>query len=210
MILILLKWVLHNISHEIMITLLRVMYPILNLFLQIKLSFMVLTWTAINYHINIKSILRIWERIMPHTTNRRGGRIWTKEGENPQHLRLLPEKNLILTHYMLRGWWFQLLDGLGNYVIWPGNIEQVLMMANNLINFGYTYTKKSLKRTPYIVYTLIHISCLFTQTSSRLALALELRGRYWFLNRLILSTAFTGTNNQEGPTTFDTYTWFTL
>ena len=39
---------------------------------------------------------------------------------------------------MLRKLWLHLLAGLGQYVIYPEAIEQVLVMANNLISFGYT------------------------------------------------------------------------
>ena len=41
-----------------------------------------------------------------------------------------------------------LLGGMGNYVIWTGETGQVLVMANNLMIFGYTYAKIRLKIPP--------------------------------------------------------------
>ena len=59
---VLLKWVLYNVSHVIMRILLRVMSPILNLLLPITLLFVVLTWTTIQYPIKITFILDIWAK----------------------------------------------------------------------------------------------------------------------------------------------------
>ena len=56
-----------------------------------------------------------------------------------QHLRDFPEKNLIPTHYMLRAWWLNLLDGMVYHVIRLGKIEQVLLMNNNIATLGYNY-----------------------------------------------------------------------
>ena len=36
-------------------------------------------------------------------------------------------------YYMFSMWWLNLLNGLGQYVILPGGIEQVLVMTNNII-----------------------------------------------------------------------------
>ena len=36
-------------------------------------------------------------------------------------------------HYMVSVWWLNLLNGLGQYFILPGDIEQVLVMTNNII-----------------------------------------------------------------------------
>ena len=60
MLLVLLKWYLNNISHGIMRTLLRIMFPILNLLLYITLLIMVLTWPVTHYLIKIACILGIW------------------------------------------------------------------------------------------------------------------------------------------------------
>ena len=62
MLLTLIKWYLHNISHGIMRTLIRIMLPILKLLLYITVLYMVLTWSATQYHINIVSILGIWTK----------------------------------------------------------------------------------------------------------------------------------------------------
>ena len=61
MLLILFKFFLHNISHVIIMILLRMMPHILNLFLHVILLLMVLTWPSIQYPINITSILGIRE-----------------------------------------------------------------------------------------------------------------------------------------------------
>ena len=59
-ILVLLDWSLKNVSHRIMRILLRYTTPVLDLSFYITLLLMVLTWTAIQYPINIKSNLGIW------------------------------------------------------------------------------------------------------------------------------------------------------
>ena len=55
-----LKWSIKNISHIIIRTLLRIMFPVLNLLLYIMLLIMVLTWPATRYPIKITFILGIW------------------------------------------------------------------------------------------------------------------------------------------------------
>ena len=47
----------------------------------------------------------------------------------------IPEEKLILIHNMIITWWLHLLAGLGHHVIRPGVIEQVLVMAKNLMTF---------------------------------------------------------------------------
>ena len=86
-----------------------------------------------------------------------GRRRCARYGDDPQHLRALPEKNLILVHYMLNTWWLHLLEVLGRYAIRPGAIEQVLVMTNNIITFGYHYAKLRIKKTPDIIYKLTPI-----------------------------------------------------
>ena len=39
-------------------------------------------------------------------------------------------------HYMISVWWLNLLDGLGQYVTLPVDIEQVVVMTNNIITLG--------------------------------------------------------------------------
>ena len=65
-----------------------------------------------------------------------GGCRRTRERDDSQHIRAFPEKNLILTHYMLSVWWFHLLFTLGNYVIQPGVIELVLVMTKSITTLG--------------------------------------------------------------------------
>ena len=65
-----------------------------------------------------------------------GGLRCKREGDDPQHLRIFPKQKLILTHYILSTLCLKLLNGLWHYVIRQGAIEQVLVMANNLITLG--------------------------------------------------------------------------
>ena len=39
---------------------------------------------------------------------------------------------------MLSMWWLYLMYIMGNYLIWTGANEQVLVMDNNFTTFGYT------------------------------------------------------------------------
>ena len=87
-------------------------------------------------------------------------------------------KNLILTHYMFSVWWLHLLYGLGDYVIHPGAIEQVMVMTNNIITLGYNYSKGRINNPPNIFYKLTHTVQLIVWIPSRLAWTPALRGRY--------------------------------
>ena len=80
------------------------------------------------------------------------GYIFKREGYDPQHLRALPNITLILKNYILSVWWLHLLAGLGHHVIPPGAIENVLVMANNLVRFVYTYDTCRPKIPLYIVF----------------------------------------------------------
>ena len=51
-----------------------------------------------------------------------GEYILTREVYDPQYLRLFPNKNLILAHYIISVWWLYLLAGLVYYAIHPGEI----------------------------------------------------------------------------------------
>ena len=84
----------------------------------------------------------------------------TREVDDPQHIRAFPEKNLVLMHCMLRSWCLHLMYGLGQYVIWSGVIEQVLVITNNIMNLGYTYAKRKINNTPEIIHKLTHIGWL--------------------------------------------------
>ena len=95
----------------------------------------------------------------------------------PQHLRVFPKKNIILTNYTIGTWWLHLLAGLGHYVIWKGEVEHVLVTSKKLRTFGYTYAKRRLNNPPDIIYTLTQIVRLTTQTSSSLAQDLDPQDR---------------------------------
>ena len=92
-----------------------------------------------------------------------------REVDDSQHLREFSNKKFILTNYIISSCWLHLLYGLGNYVILPGEIEQVLVMTNNIMTLGYTYAKLRLNNTPDIIYKLTHIGHLITWTPSRLS-----------------------------------------
>ena len=59
-----------------------------------------------------------------------------REGDEPQHLRVIPKQDFIPTHEMLSAWWLHLLYGLVHCVISTGEIEQFLVMTNNHISLG--------------------------------------------------------------------------
>ena len=120
-------------------------------------------------------------------------RRFTREGDDPQHLRVFPKQNIVLMQYMLIVCWLRLLTILEGYFICPGSIEQVLVMDNNIIPFAYTYAKCRLNITPDIFYTLTHIGRLATWTSSRHGVPQErrrtvnpLRGKTEFLSNELL------------------------
>ena len=92
---ILFKWIFNKISHEIMRILLRAMNPVLYLFSQITLLLMVLTWTSIQNPINITPILGICKTnctILLMDTELMGGLQHTREGDDPQNLKVFPKK----------------------------------------------------------------------------------------------------------------------
>ena len=62
--------------------------------------------------------------------------ICKREGYYPLCLRALPKENLILKYYIISAWWLHLLDGLGNYVIYPGAVSHIMVMTNNTMNLG--------------------------------------------------------------------------
>ena len=83
-------------------------------------------------------------------------------------------------------------------------------MTNTLVNLGYNYAKLWLNIPPNVIYILTYLVWIVTCNPSRLAWDMALRGRYRYLYRLIPSTAFTGTNNQEVPTNFESSTCFII
>ena len=54
-----------------------------------------------------------------------------------QCLKVLPNKYLILVHYMLSAWWSQLLSVFGHYMIQPGESEKVMVMTTGLMDLGH-------------------------------------------------------------------------
>ena len=134
----------------------------------------------------------------------------TREGNYSLCIRALPKENLILTHYMLSAWWLYLLDRLGHYVIHPGAIAQIIMISNNIMTLGYTYAKRRLKKPLDIFCQIEHISRLMAWIPSILSWTPTLRGREQYLLRPSFPKAFTGTNNQDFLTVFDTYTQYML
>ena len=133
-----------------------------------------------------------------------------REKYDLQHLRVFPKENLILTYYILSAWGLHLLDGLEHHFVWSGLIKQVMVMTNNLTILGYKISKCSLKNPPNIVYTLTHTCQIVTWNPSRLSWALDLWGRDQSINCFRPCTTFTSTNNQDGPSTFDTSMRFSL
>ena len=105
---------------------------------------------------------------------------------------------------------FTFLKILGHYVICPGAIEQVMVMNNNIMTLGYTYYKHRIKNPPESFCKISYIGRLIAWISSCLDYNMVIQGRDWFLLRPGLPTVFTGTNNQEGPNTFDTFTRYML
>ena len=63
-------------------------------------------------------------------------------------------------HYMLSAWWIHLMAVLGNYIICPGVIEQVVVMNINLTTLGHTYSIFRINKIPDIVFTLTHLGQL--------------------------------------------------
>ena len=177
MILALLKGSLKNTSHGIMRTLLRIFSPVLKLFLHITLLIMLLTWPATQYPIKVAYILGIWKincLIPPTDTENMGRHRRTREGHDSLCIRAFPKENLILTHDMIIAWCLHLLYGLGHYVMHPGAVAQILMMTNNIMTLGYTYSKHKLKNPPDIFCQIAHISRLIAWIPSILSWTPEL------------------------------------
>ena len=137
---------------------------------------------------------------MSHSSGRRGtdGQKSTYEGGRwSQCLKVLPNEDLILTHYMILLWWIKLLEGLRHYVILNGAIEQVMVMTTNLMNMGYIYTRLRLMKPPDIFFTLDHFRWLIAWNPSRLTHDLALRGRDQSLKYTSPTKAFIGTENHN-------------
>ena len=111
---------------------------------------------------------------------------------------------------MLSIWWSNLLGGLGHYFICPGAVAQMMVMTNNIMTLGYTYAKRSINNHPNFFRKIVYIGQLIAWIPSRLTSNPTLRGRDQCLPYPSLPKVFNGTNNQKGPTAFDTYTRYTL
>ena len=209
----LLKWSLKNTAREIIRNFLTIFSPILRLFLHITLLIVVLTWLAIHYPIKVSYILGVFKIncLIPTTDaelmvrHRR-----TMEVHDSLCIRAFSKDNLFLMQYMLITRWLHLLYGLGHYVILPGTIAHILMMTNNIMTLVYIYAKCRLKNPPDIFFQIAHISRLLAWIPSILSWTPAPRGRDRSLLRPGFPKAFTVTKNQEGPTIFDTSTWYTL
>ena len=101
---------------------------------------------------------------------------------------------------MLSAWWLHLLDGIGQYVIRPGETAHIIMMTNNIMALGYTYNKCRLKNLPNIFCKISHIRQLIAWVPSILSWTPALRGRELSLLRPSFPKSFTRTNKQERPT----------
>ena len=109
---------------------------------------------ATQYPIKISSITGIWTTncmIPPIDAELMGGCRHMRERYDYLRLMPLPKKNFILTHYMFRVWWLHILYGMVHYFICLGAIEQVLVMAKNIMTLCYTYSKCGLKNPPDIL-----------------------------------------------------------
>ena len=174
---------------------------------------MVLTWPAINYPTNIKSILGIWITnylILTTDMEMMGWNRCTREGHDSLCLRDFPKENLTLTHYMIIARWLHSLDGILHYIKRPGEVAKILVMTNNITELGYTYANRRLKNPPGVFCKISHIFWLMAWIPSRLAYNPVL----WRMDRSLLCTIlpkdFNGTNNQDTPTDFDTSMSYTL
>ena len=172
MLLELLNCSLKNTAHGIMRTLLRIFSPILKLLLHITFLIIFLPWPAIQCLVKVVSIIWIWTincLIPPTDTELMGRHRLTREGHDYLCISPPPKENIILAYYMLSAWWLNILDGIGHYVIRPGEIYQIIMMTNNITTLGYTYDKHRIKNPPDISFQISHISQLIAWILSRLS-----------------------------------------
>ena len=71
-----------------------------------------------------------------------------RKGDDSLCLRVFPKDNIILTHYMIRTWWLQFLEGIGHYVIRTGEVAHIVVTTNNIMILGYTYVKRKTAPPP--------------------------------------------------------------
>ena len=116
--------------------------------------------------------------------------------DSPPWVEAFHKKNLILTHCMLTAWWLNILDGLGNYIILPGEMEQLLVMTIYLATLGYANAACRLNNPSYI----LGIIQILTHPT-------YLRGSHRMPRHPM---ALSGTNTKESPITFYTSTGYTI
>ena len=69
------------------------------------------------------------------------------------------------------------MEGMGDYFIRPGAIEQVLVITNTNMNLDYNYAKLSLENPPDIFCKLTHTIRIITWITSKFAWNPALRER---------------------------------
>ena len=109
---------------------------------------MVLTYPAIQYPIKISSIIGVCTTngLIPlKDAELMGGHRCTREVDYSLCLRAFPNDNLILMYYILSAWWLYLLGRQVHHIILPGEVLQILVMTNNIMNLGYTYANRRQK-----------------------------------------------------------------
>ena len=154
-VLILYKLILKKIPPWGMRILLIVMITVLGIIIFFILLLMLLTCTLIKYYINITSVLGIWTLNFPILQNYAklmGGCQHTREVYVHHWSKYLPKQYIVLTQYMLSLWWINFLTGLGQYLIQPGTVDQLMVMTTRLVDVGYTYSGYRLKKTPDIIF----------------------------------------------------------
>ena len=157
---------------------------------------MVLTCTFIKYSINITSVIGIWTLNFPILKNcakLMGGCQHTREVDVSHWPKYFPDKYLVLTHYMLSLWWTDFLTGLGQYLIQPGEVDQVMLMTTILVDIGYNYSRYRHNNTPDIIFLVFNLVWLSTWTTSIISCNLAVWGIYHYLNSIYHTTDITGT-----------------
>ena len=79
-----------------------------------------------------------------------------RKGDDSLCLRVFPKDNIILTHYMIRTWWLQFLEGTGHYVIRTGEVAHIVVTTNNIMILGYTYVKRKTAPPPLTFSEKLH------------------------------------------------------
>ena len=78
---------------------------------------------------------------------------------------------------MLNVWCLNYLDRLGNYVIHPGVVANILVMKSNIMTLRYTYAKRGIKNPSDFSQKNAHIRQIIVWIPSRLAWTPALLGR---------------------------------